>query len=252
MTYQFTASPDFPPKLLSGWFFLNTWLQHKLNDGVHFEPYDNFKSQHEAIAQNNIDIIYANPFDAAMLMRDKGFIPLVKPDQKSDEAVIVVLKDSPIKSIDDIGKTDQIACTLDPDVYMISQIMLEAAEIDQGKLTTNTCDTYIQVVKSLLNKQSQLGFFLQEAYDDLSSIAKSQLRVLMVSDIQVIHHVLMISPALVNKQQHLSKSLIEMKNIAKDQTILDALEIKGFVEMEQEEAEMMIDLMDTLNDYPLP
>ena len=84
MPYLFTVSPDFTPDHLSGWFIFNTWLQRALSEAFHLELYDDFLSQREAIQADQIDLIYANPYDAAMLVRDKGFTPLVKPVGHSD------------------------------------------------------------------------------------------------------------------------------------------------------------------------
>lgn len=79
MSNLFTISPDFSPDHLSGWYIFNTWLQKQTGEAIHLEMYDGFHSQKEAIRNDKVDLIYANPFDAAMLVREKGFLPLVRP-----------------------------------------------------------------------------------------------------------------------------------------------------------------------------
>ena len=76
MTLQLTVSPDFSPDHIAGWYVFNTWLQRKLGVRIHLELYDDFDSQRQAIAANKVDLIYANPYDAAMLVREKGFVAI--------------------------------------------------------------------------------------------------------------------------------------------------------------------------------
>ena len=78
MTYQITVSPDFSPDHIFGWYHFNTWLQQNLDTRIHLELYSDFESQREAILSDQIDLIYANPYDASMLVREKGFIELKK------------------------------------------------------------------------------------------------------------------------------------------------------------------------------
>ena len=64
MTYTFTVSPDFPPDYIAGWYVLNTFLQRRTGEHIHLELYDRFDQQRAAIDAGQIDLIYANPFDA--------------------------------------------------------------------------------------------------------------------------------------------------------------------------------------------
>ena len=74
MKLTLTVSPDFSPEKLAGWHIFNTWLQRKLDVDCHLEMFGSFAEQRAAIAADKIDLIYANPYDAAMLVREKGFV----------------------------------------------------------------------------------------------------------------------------------------------------------------------------------
>ncbi len=78
MTYTFTVSPDFPPDHIAGWYVLNTFLQRTTGEHIHLELFDRFDQQRAAIAAGGIDLIYANPFDAATLVRDHGFVAVAR------------------------------------------------------------------------------------------------------------------------------------------------------------------------------
>ncbi len=246
MSYQFTVSPDFTPDHLSGWYIFNTWLQRQTNNGIHLEMYSNFQAQRDAIAADHVDLIYANPFDAAMLVREKGFKPLVKANGISDEAIIAVNIENSVEDVAHLKPGITVAVTDDPDVRMMGMIMLEPGDLDANNVSILPCDTYVIVAKHLLKKEAEVGIFLAEAYDDLSNMIKKQLRILVRSQISVIHHSLMIGPKLLDQRQTIQQDLMNMQHDEKGKKILDSLGFEGFQIVDDEEMEFMIDLMDTL------
>lgn len=246
MPYNFTVSPDFTPDHLSGWFIFNTWIQKQLGEGFHLELYNDFESQRKAIEEGKVDLIFANPYDAAMLVREKGFSPLVKPASKSDEAIIAVSAESEINSVEELKPGIKLASTDDPDVHMMGMIMLEPADLDKTNIEMKSCDGYVLVAKDLLRGESDIGFFLAEAFNDLSSMVRKQLKPLVSSQIQVVHHSLMIGPALADKKDDFRQALLSMNDNEKGQGVLKSLGFSGFEEMDEEEMEFMIDLVDTL------
>ncbi len=191
MSFMFTVSPDFTPDHLSGWYIFNTWLQRQTELGIHLEMYDDFHTQRKAIQHDKIDLIYANPFDAAMLVREKGFQPLVKAAGESDEAIIAVVAENPVEDVAHLQEGIKVAFTEDPDVQMMGMIMLEPGDLDASNITAVLSDTYVLVAKHLLKGEADVGIFLAEAFDDLSNMIKNQLRILVRSQISVIHHSLM-------------------------------------------------------------
>lgn len=247
MSFMFTVSPDFTPDHLSGWYIFNTWLQKQTDTPIHLEMYNDFQSQREAIKNDQIDLIYANPFDAAMLVREKGFQPLVKASGESDEAIIAVSADNAVEDVAHLNEGIKVAFTEDPDVHLMGMIMLEPGDLDANNIIEVPSDTYVLVAKHLLKGEADVGIFLAEAYDDLSSMIKKQLRILVRSQISVIHHSLMIGPKLLDKKEQFQNTLIEMNKDEKGQGVLKSLNFNTWEKVEDDEMEFMIDLMDTLN-----
>jgi len=246
MTYNFTVSPDFNPNHLSGWFIFNTWLQKTLDTGIHLELYDDFDSQRRAIGDNKFDLIYANPYDASVLVRRKGFVPLVSPRDKSDEAIIAVRADSAITSVEELKAGLRISSTDDPDVNMMCMIMLEPADLTVNNTLTKQSDSYVIVAKDLIRGDSDVGFFLEETYNELSNVIRSQLRTLVHSQIQLINHVLLAGPGLAHKRDEIQGLLTDMGGCEKSKGVLDSLGFDAWDIVDQEDTEFMIDLMDTL------
>jgi phosphonate transport system substrate-binding protein len=246
MAYQFTVSPDFGPSHIAGWQIFNTWLQRQLSEGIHFELYDSFEQQRQAIINDGVDLIYANPYDAAMLVREKGFMAIAKASNKSDEAMIVVNAESDIQTVEDLQSGIKLDTTDDPDVHMMVMIMLEPADLSTDNIEITQCDSYVLVAKQLLRGASDVGFFLEEAFQDLSKMVREQMRVLVTSQIQIVQHVLLVGPKLADRKDDISQLLLAMNNDANGAGVLESLDIAGWEKLDQEDVEFMIDLMSTL------
>ncbi|NOQ34972.1 MAG: PhnD/SsuA/transferrin family substrate-binding protein [Methylococcaceae bacterium] len=247
MSYMFTVSPDFSPDRLSGWYIFNTWMQRQMGVDIHLELYDDFCAQRVATYSNKIDLIYANPFDAAMLVREKGFLPMVKPEGLLDEAVIAVSAESSISTMDDLTAKLKVAMTEDPDVNMIGMMLLESADLNDDNIEKSIFDSYILVAKSLLRGNDDVGVFLAGSYDDLSNMVKKQLRILLTSEIGEIHHSFLIGPKFADRREEIQNLLIGMNENEKGQGVLESLGFKSWEKVDDEEMEFMIDLMDTLS-----
>ncbi len=247
MTYQMTVSPDFAPEYIAGWYIFNTWLQKQLGEGIHLELYHDFESQREAIRDDRVDIIYANPFDASMLIREKGFTALVRPIGKRDEAVIVVSAENPANNVEDLSPGIRLASTDDPDVHLMGMIMLEPADLNADNIQMREVNSYVIVAKHLIRGEADAGIFLKEAFEDLSTFTRDQLKVLVESEISIIHHSLLVGPNLADKREHIREILLNMHNDPKGPSVLESLGFTGWENVSLEDAEFMIDLMDTLS-----
>lgn len=244
---ELTVSPDFSPEHIAGWYVFNTWLQRRLGERIHLELYEDFAAQRQAIAADKIDLIYANPYDAAMLVREKGFVAIAAPKDCPDEVVIAVPADSPAQSIEDLQPGLRLAVTRDPDVNLIGMILLESADLNRGNVATTSVSTYVVLARTMLQGKADCGFFLKEAFDDLSAPIRRQLRPLMTSQISLVRHVLLVGPRAAHLREPLQQLLLGMADPSSDgRRTLEALGLSGWEKQDQEDTEFMIDLMDTL------
>lgn len=246
MKLTLTVSPDFSPEKLAGWHIFNTWLQRELDVDCHLEMFGSFAEQRAAIAADKIDLIYANPYDAAMLVREKGFVAVSHPMGLPDEAVVAVAASSTSHSVEDLKPGVKVASSGDPDVSMMGMILLEPADLNAGNVTTETCDSYVLVAKQLMTGTADVGIFPARAYDGLSSMVRASLRPLVRSEISVIRHMLLACPNAAALVTPLQAALTEMATNEKDVAILRDLGFAGWEASSQEDVEFMIDLMNTL------
>lgn len=247
MTLQLSVSPDFSPDHIAGWYVFNTWLQRRLGERIHLELFENFEAQRAAIEADRIDLIYANPYDAAMLVRQKGYVALAAPRNLPDEVVIAVPADSAVVRVEDLRAGSRLAVTSDPVVNLLGMITLGSADLSAANTAQQMVGSYVLVAKQLVQGKADAGFFLARAYNGLSPVIRRQLRALVTSEIGDVRHVLLAGPRAAHLHAPLRELLPTMDAPGSDGiAVLQALGLEGFMSQDAEATEFMIDLMDTL------
>ena len=134
MTFNLLIAPDFAPERFAGWHMLNTVLQKKSGLALHLITPASAAEQAQLIADGKVDAVYANPFDAASMVRDNGYQAVARPLGKSDEMVIATAAGSPLNTVEDLRPGCRIALTDNKDVKLIGLrlgITLHGADQDQ-------------------------------------------------------------------------------------------------------------------------
>jgi len=249
MTLNFLIAPDFSPERFAGWHMLNTLLQRRSGVQLHLLTPASPAEQAAALAQDKVDVVYANPFDAADMVRDKGYVPFARPAGRFDEMVIATGSNSSLQKLEDIQPGSRIALTDNKDVRLIGLRLLEPADLNESLIEWVPVDSFQAAARLAIKGEVEASFFLAEAYASLTRLTRSQLRVLVESRISDISHVLLAHPRIAGELPRISQALLGIGQQRGDSDVLEALGLpKGFEPMTQEEAEFMIDLMDTLLD----
>jgi phosphonate transport system substrate-binding protein len=249
MTFNFLIAPDFAPERFAGWHMLNILLQRRSGLGLHLLTPASAHEQTELLAGGTVDLVYANPFDATDMIRTHGYVPFARPAQHYDEMVIATGAESGVMTVEDLKPGCHIALTENKDVKLIGLRLLEPADLTEALIEWVPVDSYQAAARRAIKGEVEAAFFLADAYASLSRLTRSQLRVLVESAISDISHVVLAHPRIVEHLAVVSKALLGVGQEAADADVLDALGLpKGFEAMGQEDAEFMIDLMDTLLD----
>ena len=249
MTLNLLIAPDFAPERFAGWHLLNTLVQKQSGLALHLLTPASATEQAQLIADGKVDAIYANPFDAAALVRDSGYQAIVRPIGKSDEMVIATAANSNLNVVEDLAPGNKIALTDNKDVKLIGLRLLEPADLTEADVQWQLVDTYQAAARLAIKGEVDASFFLAEAYHSLSRLTKSQLKPLIESRLADITHVVLVHPRMQGDAAKLRDALMALKTLGDGQAVLDDLGISGgFKVMNEEDAEFMIDLMNTLQD----
>lgn len=247
MTRQFAISPDVNVRNISDWFILNTKVQRMTGEAFHATSYEDFADLHRAFEDGRADLVYANAADTAMLVRDRGYLPIAAPAAVSNEAAVVVSAEGTLHELGDLGSTLSVAATDAPDVERICRILLEPADLDRDAIALTVKPNHVLVAKAIMTGDVDAGFFPREAYDELSGVIRQQLRVLISSQIYVVKHCLLAAPAVAGHIEAIWQGLSAMADSAADADLLAGLGAPhGWERMTMEDTDFMIDLMDAL------
>jgi len=118
-THNMLIAPDFSPERFAGWHMLNTLIQKRANINMHLNMPAAHAEQEDLIAQGDIQVIYANPFDAATLIREHGYRAAARPVGKSDEMVIAAASNGEISSLEQVTAGMAVAMADNRDVKLI-------------------------------------------------------------------------------------------------------------------------------------
>ncbi len=248
MTLNLLIAPDFAPERFVGWHLLNTMLQKRSGLALRLLMPASAAEQAQLLADGKVDAVYANPFDAAVLVRDSGYHAVARPIGKPDEMVIVTAASSSMNAVEDLQPGCRIALTDNKDVKLIGLRLLEPADLTEADVQWQLVETYQAAARMAIKGEVDASFFLAEAYHSLSRLTKGQLKPLIESKLADISHVLLTNPRMAAQDASgLCEALLSLSGTPEGQSVLDELGMpKGFEAMSEEDAEFMIDLMDTL------
>lgn len=245
-THNMLIAPDFSPERFAGWHMFNLLIQKRANINMHLNMPASHTEQEALVAKGDIQVIYANPFDAAQLIREQGYRALARPIGKSDEMVITTASSSNINSLDDIPNGAMVAMANNRDVKLIGLRLLESVDLAEDDLQWMMTETYQAAARQVIKGDAQVAFFLSEIYHSFSRLTKSQLKVLIESDIADISHVLLVKEDFVDSDI-LMDAVLNLHQDTDGQAALAELGMpQGFEAMSEEDAEFMLDLMETL------
>lgn len=247
-TYNMLIAPDFSPERFAGWHMFNTLIQRRAGINIHLNTPASHAEQAQMIETGDIHLIYANPFDAAALIREKGYRAVARPIGKSDEMVIAASAKSDINTLEDLTKGATVAMADNRDVKLIGLRLLEAVDLEEADLNWEVTENYQAAARQVIKGDAQAAFFLAEVFHSFSRLTKAQLSVLIESDLADISHVLLIKEG-VAAEEALTHSILAFHEDADGEEALAELGMpQGFEAMSEEDAEFMLDLMETLLD----
>ena len=247
-THNMLIAPDFSPERFAGWHMFNTLIQKRANLNMHLNIPASHAEQETLIEAGDIQIIYANPFDAAALIREQGYRAVARPIGKSDEMVIAAAVNSDVNHLEDIHKGATVAMADNRDVKLIGLRLLEAVDIEESDLNWDITETYQAAARKVIKGDAQAAFFLAEIFHSFSRLTKAQLSVLIESDLADISHVLLIKDDFPDAQIFI-EAILDLHSDDDGKEALTELGMpEGFEAMSEEDAEFMIDLMQTLLD----
>ncbi|MEC4747093.1 PhnD/SsuA/transferrin family substrate-binding protein [Methylomicrobium sp. Wu6] len=223
---------------MNGWYFFNTYLQKRLGKEIHMEL------AHGAITENNIraeqmDIVFAKPFDATRLLLQNGFRPILRPIDQTDEVTLLVRADDTREQACDYrgGK----AVTADPDnfIYLLGRFLLDESGSTSKDLDYHFTGNEIKALQTLLKGQADMLFMSSKTYQGLSGLTRKMLREMDRSETALAFHVFCVAPHCAGIGEALARVLLDMNRDSQGRQVLADLGIEGWIGPTHDEIDML-------------
>ncbi len=223
-------TPDFSPEFFANWHMFNTQLQRALDTTIHLQTPAGYREQQDLLDSETVALVYANPFDAGSLMRDKGYIPLAKPDLPSDQVLVVVKADSEIAALSDLPADSRVLDTANCDIERIGLDILQGTAITADTVQWLHARTFIELARRLMANEAEAGLFLASSFRSLNASTQGSLKILFETEFEDFGHVMLLHPDFADQADKLRAALLNMaQSPVSRMTLADLGMAKGFV-----------------------
>ena len=245
-SFRLSVCPHDTARNISGWFLFDTYLQRNLDCAIRFEPKDNFIEERNSVLNGGYQIVFANPFSAAIYGKRLGFIPVARPAGVFDETVLVGKVDTQIPSTRPLriaSATDKLI------VHSLGLSLLEARNISPSECEFVYVGTHAKAAHAVIEGTADLGFVYNETWKLMADSSSQALAVVSQTSSQQAYHCFCIAPEWRDRLEQLQALLVNMLQDPQGKRILDDIHLPaGFEPMAQDDLLPFIELVTRTGD----
>ena len=223
--YILAVVPQFTPsEVHRSWSPIVEKLSRAIGQQIEIKTYPSIQKFETAFLNGEIDLAYMNPYHAVMAKRAQGYIPLLRDDANRLTGILLVQRDSPIKSIKELnGK--ELAFPA-PNSFAASLYMRALlAEQEKISITPRYLKTHSNVYRHVIMGEAVAGAGVNNTLKREPPEVQAQLRVLFETP-GVAAHPLAAHPRVPEGlRQTVTNTLLEMQNDPAGQKLLADIQL---------------------------
>lgn len=220
---------------LSGWYFLNTLLQRRLNRPISI---DINQLGSTSVLHDNA-LVFAKPFDACALMMKHNYVPIVRPTNDNVEVSIVVRNEDKHKSITDYAEAPVATSTEASFVFLLGRFFCDEYDLDSSTLSYQFTGNQLTAMRRLIDSKVDMLFMQKNKYRSLSPLSRVGTHLLEESETGMAYHMLLLSPAFISLQDTISKAFLDLQDDVQGKQVLSDLSIESWCAPEEDEIAML-------------
>lgn len=221
---------------LSGWYFLNTLLQRRLEQPIAITI--NQLGQTPVPGQHGL--VFAKPFDACHLMAKYNFIPVVQPQDETDEVSIITRKDAGVQKLEELTGTRVVTASEDSFVFLLGRFFYDECGMDSDALDYRFTGNEITALRVLLSGEADMLFMLRKNYHELSGLSRESTHLLEESETGIANHMMLLSPEQQHLRERLTRVMQELNADDQGKQALNDLGIQGWSVPTEDEINMLL------------
>ena len=225
MVYSLAVVPQFTPsEVHRNWSPIVEKLSRATGRQLEIKIYPSIQKFETAFLNGEIDLVFMNPYHAVMAKRAQGYIPLVRDDANRLIGILLVQRDSPIKSIKELnGKALAFPA---PNSFAAS-LYIRALLADQEKIKIIPLylKTHSNVYRHVIMGEAVAGAGVNNTLKREPPEVQAQLRLLFETP-GVPSHPLVAHPRVPEGlRQTVTNTLLEMQNDPAGQKLLTDIQM---------------------------
>ena len=223
--YILAVVPQFTPsEVHRNWSPIVEKLSRATGRQIEIKIYPSIQKFETAFLNGEIDLVFMNPYHAVMAKRAQGYIPLVRDDANRLIGILLVQRDSPIKSIKELnGKALAFPA---PNSFAASLYMRALlAEQEKISITPLYLKTHSNVYRHVIMGEAVAGAGVNNTLKREPPEVQAQLRLLFETPGVPSHPVVAHPRVPEGLRQTVTNTLLEMQNDPTGQKLLTDIQM---------------------------
>lgn len=226
-TLTFGVVPQQSAKVLAKkWSPVMDYLGKDMGLTLRFATAKDIPTFEQRVAAGEYDLAYMNPYHFTVFNQKPGYKALVKQHGKRIKGIVVVRKDSPIYSIDDLQ--DKNIAFPSPAAFAASIIPRSQMQLDGISIQPEYVSSHDSVYRSVANQFFPAGGGIIRTFNNTAPEIREQLKVLWTSNGFTPHAVAIHPQHASELASKLQKAFVEMADTEEGRTLLSTLNMKSF------------------------
>lgn len=211
-------------KLSKLWSPILQYLENNSNINLRFATARNISTFEKRVSSGKYDIVYMNPYHYTMFHKEQGYNAFAKAKKKRLKGIIVVLKDSPYRSIKDLNNTELAFPSNAFAANLVPRAVLSKSNLEYSSKYVSSHDS---VYRNIARGRYPAGGGVMRTFKNTSAEYRDKLRILWKSD-GYTPHAFAAHPRVPQQiVQKLQKALLNMEQDPQGKALLKKIRLKG-------------------------
>ena len=224
-TYKFGIVPQQNGSKLSNlWTPLLQYLEEKTNYKFQFATARNIPTFEKRLLSGKYDFAYMNPYHYVQYQQLSGYEAFAKAKKKRLKGILVVQKDSPYQSIDDLSDAEMAFPSNAFAANLVPRAIMSRADISFDPKYVSSHDS---VYRNVSKGRYPVGGGVMRTYRNTAPEYRNELRILWTSDGYTPHAFAALPRVPKNVVDDVQRVMLEMDRDPKGKALLKSIRLKG-------------------------
>ena len=211
-------------KLSKLWSPILKYLEENSDIDLRFATARNISTFEKRLVSGKYDLVYMNPYHYTLFHDKQGYNAFAKAKKKRLKGILVVLKDSPYKSINDLDNSE---LAFPSNAFAANLVPRAVLSKNNMTYTSKYVSSHDSVYRNIARGRYPAGGGVMRTFNNTSPEYKDKLRILWKSDGYTPHAFAAhprVPQEIVDKLQ---KALLKMEQDPKGMALLKKIRLKG-------------------------